>query len=217
MPAAVPIATLAVGAFSASRQSSAARDAARTQQSAADAATEEQRRQYDQTRTDQLPFLQAGYGALDRQEAVLSGDYSGFENSPDYLYARDQMQAGIERGAAARGGLYNGGTSVDLARHLGGLASQNLNSYWQKLAGQAGQGQQVGSGLGALGMGMANNIGNIGMNNAAAQASSYQNRANAASGAAFGALGAFNNWYGNNSAANGGGSGWYLGNQPGRG
>lgn len=200
------VAGAAVSLIGGSMASRSERRGQEAQQEASEASIAEQRRQYDQTRTDQLPFLEAGYGALDRQEAVLGGDYSGFMNSPDYLYARDEMQRGVERGAAARGSLYNGGTNVDLARHLGGLASQNLNSYWQKLAGQAGQGQQVGSGLGALGMGMANNIGNINMNNAAAQASSYQRQGDIWGQTAAGIGGAFNNWMQNRNAANG--PGW---------
>lgn len=209
--------TAAASLYSANRQSSAARDAARAQQQGAEAATEEQRRQYDLTRADQRPFLEAGYGALDRQESILNGDYSGFMNSPDYVYARDEMQRGVERGASARGALYNGGTNVDLARHLGGLASQNLGNYWNKLAGQAGQGQTTASGLGMLGANMANQVGANYRGAADAQASSYLSRGNAWTGAA-GAIGnAFGQWYGNNSAANGGGSGWYFGNQPGPG
>jgi hypothetical protein len=217
--AAITGAVVAAGAaaYSANRQAGAARDAANAQQEGAEAATAEQRRQYDLTRQDQMPFLEAGYDALDRQESILNGDYSGFMNSPDYLYARDEMQRGVERGAAARGALYNAGTSVDLSRHLGGLASQNLNSYWNKLAGRAGQGQVTASGLGSLGMGMANQIGANYRGAADAQASSYLARGNAYAGMAGAIGGAFNNWYQQNSANNGGGTGWYLGNQPGPG
>lgn len=201
------VAGAAVSLIGGSMASRSERRGQEAQQEASEASIAEQRRQYDQTRTDQLPFLEAGYGALDRQESVLNGDYSGFMNSPDYLYARDEMQRGVERGAAARGALYNGGTNVDLARHMGGLASQNLNSYWQKLAGQAGQGQQVGSGLGQLGMGMANSIGNIYGNNAAAQASSYQRQGDIWGQTAAGVGNAFGNWFANRSAARGPGGG----------
>jgi hypothetical protein len=205
MPAVVPLVGVAAGVYSASRQSRAARDSARASSDATQASIDEQRRQYDLTRSDQRPFLDAGYDALGRQQRIIDGDYSQFQNSPDYTYAYDEMQRGIERGAASRGGLYNGGTSVDLAKHLGGLANQNLNSYWNKLAGRAGQGQVTASGLGALGAGMANNISSLNMTNAANQASSYQQRADALSGAAFGAAGLFGNWY------NGGGWGKSLG------
>lgn len=205
------------GIISSRSQSRAARRAESAQQRATDATIAEQRRQFDQGRADQLPFLQAGQAALGRQEAFLKGDFSGFENSPDYAYARDQMQKGVERGAAARGALYNGGTNVDLARHLGGLASQNANSYWSKLADQAGQGRQTGGGLADLGASFASNYGNAMGNNAAVQGQSAYNRSSATLGGAGLALGGLGDWYANKSNNNGGGSGWYFGRQPGRG
>lgn len=217
--AAITGAALAAGTaiYGANQQKKAGQAAANAAQQGSAAEIAERQRQYDLTRQDQMPFLQAGYGALDRQQRILDGDYSQFQNSPDYTYAMQQMQQGVERGAGARGALYNGGTSVDLAKHLGGLASQNLNSYWNKLAGQAGQGQVTASGLGALGASMGNqNAMSIG-NATGARQSSYLN-AGAANAGAAGALGGiFNNWYQQNSANNGGGSGWYLGNNPGKG
>lgn len=217
--AAITGAALAAGAavYSANRQSSAARSAARTQQQAADAQVAEQRRQYDLSRQDQMPFLQAGTDALRRQQQALDGDWSGFQNSPDYAYALEQMQRGVERGAAARGSLFNVGTNVDLSRALGGLASQNFNNYWNRLAGRAGQGQVTATNLGALGANMATNIGNAYQNAANARSSSYAAQANAQSQMAGAIGGLFNNWYQTNSANNGGGSGWYLGSRPGPG
>ena len=64
---------------------------------------------------------------------------------------------------------------------------------------------------------MANNVGNSLWGAADARASGYQQRANISSQAASGLGGLFNDWYSNNSAANGGGTGWYLGKQPGKG
>ena len=138
------------------------------------AAIEEQRRQYDQTRQDQMPWLNAGTWALDQQKAVLQGDYSGFQNSPDYAYARDQMVQGLDRSAAARGRLYSGGYGVDMASHLNGLANQNINNYYGRLSGLSGTGQNTASGLGQLGANMATNIGNAYGNIGNARASSYQ-------------------------------------------
>lgn len=215
MPAA--IATVAVGAYSANRQNSAARNAANAQQQATDATIAEQRRQYDLTRQDYAPFREAGVDALGRQQAFLNGDRSGFENDAGYLFMRDEMQRGVERGAAARGGLFSGGSQADLAARLGGLANTTAGDYWNRLAGRAGQGQVATSGLASLGANMAGNIGNALQNGANARASSYYNQANNNSQLAAGLGGMFNNWYQNNSANNGGGSGWYLGSRPGAG
>ena len=38
---------------------------------------------------NQQPYMQAGTQALGGLSQLANGDYSGFMNSPDYLYARD--------------------------------------------------------------------------------------------------------------------------------
>lgn len=206
-----------VGAYSANQQSKAAKGAANAQTRAADAATEEQRRQFDLTRADQQPWMQAGQNALTQMQALNSGDFSSFKESPDYQFAFDQGLQGLDRSAAARGSLYSGGHSVDLMKFGQGLASQNYNQFYNRLAGLSGTGQTTASGLGTLGQQYANNVGTIGMKNADNMASSYQQSANANSQLAGALGGAFNKWYSRNSANNGGGTGWYIGNKPGKG
>lgn len=159
--------------------SSSAKKAARAQEQASQAAIAEQRRQYDQSRTDQMPWLLAGNSALNQLQQLNSGDFSSFQASPDYAYARDQMQQGLERGAAARGGLYNGGTSVDLANAMNGIASQSYGNYYGRLAQLAGVGQSTASNLGSLGQASASNIGNAQMAAGNARASGYANSNNA--------------------------------------
>lgn len=190
-------ATVVVGAYSADQQSKAGKAGAAAQQAASNAATAEERRQYDQTRQDQLPFMEAGYDSLRRQTAALNGDLSGFENSPDYLYARDQGIQSLDRSAAAKGGYTGGGADADRMTFASGLASQNFNNYWDRLRGRAGQGQGSAQNLGGYGAQMAGNIGNNLMNGASARASSYANTANAWGNFGQQAVGAFNQWYGN--------------------
>lgn len=210
------VAAAVVGAKIASDgQKKAAKSAAGASQAATDATIEEQRRQYDQTRTDQMPFLEAGYGALKRQNAFLDGDTSGFENSADYKFAVDQGFKGLNRGLARSGGLWSGGGDADRIAFGQGLASQYANNYWNKLAGQAGQGQGAANQLGGLGANMAGQIGGALSGNAFAQRQSSYDRANANSNLLQQGVGAFGQWYGGqNKALNGG---FYLGNQPGRG
>lgn len=141
---------------------------------ATDQATAEQQREYDQSRKDQLPFLEAGYDALNRQNAYLNGDTSGFMNSPDYQYTLDQSIRAADRSAAAHGALGSGGHSADLVQLGQGLALQNANNYWNKLAGRAGQGQTSATNLGTLGANMANQIGQNYLTAGQARASSYQ-------------------------------------------
>lgn len=170
---AVGLATVAVGAYGA-HQAGKAGDAAAEggQQSIA-----EQRRQFDLTRQDQLPFLEAGYDALRAQNAALKGDFSGFENSPDYAYAYQQGMRSLDRGSI--GNMFGGGHDADRIVLGQGLASQNFNNYWSRLAGRAGQGQQTAQNLGSLGGQYAQNVGNAYQDMANARASSYVAQGNA--------------------------------------
>lgn len=178
MPWAVAGAVIGAG-IAADAQGDAAKKSADASNKATAATVGEQRRQFDLTRQDQADFLMAGRDALNRQQRALDGDWSGFQSAPDYLYARREMEAGLDRGAAARGRLYSGGYGVDMARNLDGLASQNFNNYWSRLAGRAGQGQASAQNLAGYGAQMANNIGNAYMQNANARSSAYQQQANA--------------------------------------
>lgn len=213
----VAVASVAVGAYSANRQNSAAKDGARAQQQGLDAATGEQRRQYDQTREDQMPWLQAGQGALSQLQALNSGDYSSFKESPDYQFTLDQGFKGLDRSAAARGGLYSGGHSADLVNYGQGAASQQYGNYYNRLASLAGVGQTAANSLGGFGQNAANQIGYNAIQGGNNRASSYQAQGNNNSQFAAGLGGSLANWYQNNSAQNGGGTGWYLGNNPGKG
>lgn len=218
------------GAVNANQQKKAGEKGAKAQERAANAASAEERRQFDLTRQDQLPFLQAGYDAIRRQQAALNGDWSGFQATPDYAFTRDQSLQALERGAAARGGFMGGGADADRLQLANGLAAQQFGNYWNRLAGMAGQGQGSAQQLGQLGAGMAGNIGNNLMNAAQARASSYANTANAWGNVANQAVGAFGAWMGNRgqmqptqqmpAAAGGGmgtgyGGGGYYGGLPG--
>lgn len=164
-----------------------------------------------------MPWLDAGKSALAKQNALLGGDYSGFYQSPEYAWTQQQGLQSLDRSAAARGGLYSGGADADRMRFEQGLASQEYGNYWNRLAGVAGTGQSVGSGLGQLGANMATNIGSQYNNMANARASSYLTQGNNNAQMVGAVAGAANNYYQRKSANNGGGTGWYLGNNPGRG
>jgi len=190
-------ASLIGGAISAN----GAKDAAQAGQAGADAATAEQRRQYDQNRTDLMPWMLAGNSALNQMQQLNSGNFESFQASPDYAYARDQMQQGVERGAAARGGLYSGGSQVDLATAMNGIASQNYGNYYGRLAQLAGVGQSTATSLGSMGQAAASNIGNAQMAGANARASGYTGQANAWNSALSGMAGAAGYAYGNKGGA----------------
>lgn len=177
------LATAAVGAYGAHETSEAGKDAARAAGNASAQEVAENRRQYDQTREDQLPFLEAGYDALDRQQAVLNGDTSGFDNSADYLFRRDQGFRGLNAGLAAAGnagpGGFSGGADADRIALGQGLAGQAIDNYWARLAGRAGQAQSSAQNLGGLGAQYAGANGDAYQSAAAARGSAFQNSANA--------------------------------------
>lgn len=185
------------GAISANAQSKAGKSAANASQKATDQTIAEERRQYDQSRQDQLPFMEAGYDSLSRQNAFLNGDMSGFQNAADYKFAVDQGFKGLNRGLARNGALWSGGGDADRIAYGQGLASQYANSYWDKLAQRAGQGQSTASNLGALGANMAGNVGNALGRNAQTLGQSAYNRANATTNAVGNGVKAFNQWNAN--------------------
>lgn len=161
-----------VGLYGAKKQSDAAKSASKAQQQASAAAIAEQRRQFDAMQANLAPYMQFGQGGISGLNALMAGDYSGFKNSPDYLYARDQAIYGLDHSAAARGALYRGGHSVDLANALNGIASQNLGNYRNALQWQTNLGQNAAAGVGQAGMNSANSIGNYLMAGGDARANS---------------------------------------------
>lgn len=210
---AVGVGTAVVGGVA---QNRAAKKAANAQNRATDASIEEQRRQFDLTRQDHMPWLDAGKSALGRLNAASTGDFSNFYRDPSYQFTLDQGIQGLDRGAAARGRLYSGGHDADRIRFASGLASQEYGNWWNRQAGLAQVGQAATSNIGSLGMGMANNISGLLMQNGQARASSYLNQGNNYAQMAGGIGGLLNYGYQSNRAANGGGTGWYFGKKPGR-
>lgn len=95
------------GMYSASQQSKAAKRGAQVAQSTADQNIAEQRRQYDQTRQDQMPFLQSDYarrGMADRTYGIQSQDMMGrqsvFDGGQPGMFQGNQ--GGIDYGSYVR-------------------------------------------------------------------------------------------------------------------
>lgn len=182
-----------------------------------DAATAEQARQYDQSREDMLPWLNAGKDNLSTLQRLNSGDFSSFQQSPDYQFRYNQGLQGLSRLAAARGNYRGGATDRDIIDYNQGQATQSYGDFYNRIAGIAGVGQTQSQSLASLGQDYANNVGQIAQNRGLLQAQYSQQRGDNYGQAAAGIVGGLNNWYQGNSARNGGGTGWYLGNNPGKG
>lgn len=169
-----------VSAGSAYMQNRAQKKAANAAQNAAGENNALQREMYDNARGDLRPYQDIGLTGLSGLNALAAGDYSGFQNSPDYKFALQQGLQGVDRSAAARGALYSGGQLADLSNYAQGMASQNLGTYRNFLTGLAGMGQNA-----------AGTIAGVGQNSANAQGSNNWGAANAAGNSA---INQANNW-----------------------
>lgn len=189
--AAATIASSLIGAFSANKS-------AKAQTNASQSGLDWVKQVYGDSQGNFSPYLQAGQGGLSGLSSLAGGDYSGFMNSPDYKYALDQEIKGIDRSAAARGGLYSGGHSLDLAQGIQGIASQGLSNYRNSLLDMASMGERSAGTLGQIGSSTFSPVQN-GLNDIAA-AQRYGN--NATSAAAGNIIGQVGNLFGGSSTPN---------------
>lgn len=168
--------------------SDAASNAADKSAEATMASVAEQRRQYDQTRADQQPWMQAGTGAINRLGAgVMANGEFGSTMPFDFKYDANadpgtafRMSEGVkalDRSAASRGGLLSGATLRGVDRYGQDLGSQEYNnafnryvtgfnantgernSLFNRLSGVSGTGQTATNQIGAQGANTASNIG----------------------------------------------------------
>lgn len=156
--------------------------------------------QINSAKSNFAPWMNVGAGAtytLGQLTGTGSGgqtnqlpDYSSFYNSPDFKFAQQQGEQGIERGANARGINVSGGTLRDLSSFNSGLATQQYGNYYNRLMGLSQMGQNAATGLGNLAVGQATNatnaatgIGNTTMGIGQAQASGIVGGSNAVTGA----------------------------------
>ena len=145
---------LAIQAAGAIAQGISGRNAAAAQQRAAQQQAAMQAQQQAQTRADFQPYMGLGQGALGRMAAVDGGDFSAFEQSPDFQFAMQQAMQANDRSAAARGSLFSGGADADRMQMAQGLASQNLQNYLGRMMQQAQMGQSAAGSVGSIGAGL---------------------------------------------------------------
>lgn len=153
---------------------SASKKAAKAQTANFKLGIDEERRQYDTTRADLMPWLQGGQQALgglldivglngaDKQQASITG----IQNSPLFQSEYRQGTEAILQNAAATGGLRGGNTQHSLFNLGSDLLAQEIERQYAKLGGISGAGAQTGATLGGIGQNAANAIaglfGNIG-------------------------------------------------------
>jgi len=154
------------------------------------------------------PLRGFGMSAIGGLNALNSGDYSAFENSPDYQFALQQGNQALGQNQASRGNLFSGGAGQEIAKYNQGLATQNLGNYRNSLFNTLNYGQNA---TGALSNALENKTqgiadARIGAGNA--RASGYVGAANSYGNAASNLLNFVGGMWGGGGAATPSGSGY---------
>lgn len=180
------VATAVVGAYSADR-------AADAQVDASNAASGVQMQMFNQSRQDQMPWLQAGQGGLNALMGLYgmqsngSGGWSRsadpmamarqyMQQDPSYQFRFGEGQRAIENSALARGNFQSGNTLRAMSDYGQNMASTEFQNIANRLAGLAGTGQSTAQNFGALGANTANAVGSNMLNAGQARASGYMGR-----------------------------------------
>jgi hypothetical protein len=192
MPWMMPAAIIGSSLFG----SRAASKAANTQAAAADRAAELQKEQFERQVELQAPFREAGVRALPELEAASRYTPFGmgqFQQDPGYAFRLSEGQKGLDRQAAARGGLISGGALKAAQRYGQEMGSQEYTNAFNRyqierqarlnpLQSLAGFGQTSVNQLGQAGQNYATNVGNLMTSAGAAQAAGQVGAANAITG-----------------------------------
>jgi len=159
--------------------SDSARRASNTQADTSREAVAEQRRQYDQTRSDYAPYRAAGVDALGQLKGDINKAPTAAEvmAGPGYQFGLTQGQQALDRKAAAAGGRVSGAALKSASQYATDYATTGYNAEYQRrqdrlnrLAALAGIGQSSTNGSAAAGQASTNAISNLqtGQGNAAA-------------------------------------------------
>jgi hypothetical protein len=155
--------------------SGAARDAAQTANAAAERDLALRTRMYEEDVARQEPWRKAGVNALGQLEAASKYTPFGmqqFQQDPGYAFRMSEGMKGLERSAAARGGLLSGGTLKGIQRYGQDMASQEYQNAFNRyqtersarlnpLQSLAGVGQTATNQLGAAGREYGSSAGSI--------------------------------------------------------
>jgi hypothetical protein len=200
------------GIVGAKMSSDAAHDAADKQAESARYATDVQKQMYDQTRSDQQPWRQAGISALSQMaDPYFQKNFGAadFQADPGYQFRMDQGQKALERSAAAKGGLQSGGFMKGLADYSQGLASQEYGNAYSRFKGDQNDRFNRLSTLSGLGQTATTNTNAAGQNFGAQAGNNAMSSANAQGAAGMASANAWGNAVGGvANAANSGANNW---------
>lgn len=156
--------------FGAQSQAQGQTQAAQLETQEYDKALGLQQSEYNQSRTDQLPWLTTGSSALGQLAKLYGLDTVGpgggvqkgsgqpsfdinniLQATPDYQFRLTQGLRGVDAGAAQSGGLDSGATRKAEMQYGANLGSQAFDAYAGRLQSLAGLGQGSAQSLGSLG------------------------------------------------------------------
>jgi len=147
----------------------AERDAAAAREQGIDRATDEQRRQFDLTRGDLAPAVDAGNLAREEELALLglrgadaeADALSRFQESPGQAFLRERRERAIMRNSAAVGGLRGGNVLRRLNEEGIAMANLQLGERKDRLRGVASGGDATNINRAAIGSNISGNISNL--------------------------------------------------------
>ena len=124
------------------------------------------------------PYNQAGQKSVDLQAAYTGAlgpeaqksAFAAYTNSPGQAWLRQQGEESIMNQAAATGGVGGGDVLKELQKFGTGLASQDFQNQYDRLATLTNQGMNAGTNMGNFSMNAGNQISNNTMNAAQGQA-----------------------------------------------
>lgn len=183
----------AVGSLAAGALGASAADKAATTQAGADVYSADlQNKQYEQNRTDTMPWLTAGKAALQQYQGELgltktNADgtpfTSEFKTTPGYDFQVQQGEKGVTNNLAALGLKGSGAALKALTKFRMGIADQTYNTYLDRLSGASVGGQTQANTTAAAGTANALNVGAAATDAAAQRGSGYVAGTNALTGA----------------------------------
>lgn len=192
MPIAVPLIIGGASLGAAAIGSSAAKSAASKQADAASNSLALSRQMFDQTQQNFSPYLNVGKGATYSLGSLYGigqdgstgnkQDFSQFTNSPDYAFAQQQGQLGLDRYENAKGLALSGGALKDVAQFNQGLATQQYGNYFNRLLSLSQIGQNAASGAAGSAANFSGQMSNSIQGQGQAQASGIVGSANAITG-----------------------------------
>jgi hypothetical protein len=221
MPAGWAAGAAAVGTIVAgSMAADAAGNAADSQARSAQASIDEQRRQYDQTRADQAPFMQTGVAGNAKLANLLgvggdstSGDYgsllkkfssSDLANDPVYnsglQFGLDQGTGAINQRALQSGGYDSGATLKALTQYANDYGSTKANDAYNRYNTDQSNVYNRLAGISGAGQTATNQVQSAGTNMANQVSNSLTDQGNARSA---GIIGGANAWGSTASGLNG--------------